>query len=140
MAKIIKIPHIKEKVKSNPVFIPFNYESHKQNKINFMKIELSLLNCLRIIENLHKLKKTKYELKKELQSAINANLMDFKRIQNELPVVKTEKNIKKAKEIKTNVNLDEFQESEFKQTEKQEPFNKELEVIQARLKKLSNYQ
>lgn len=128
----------------DPIFLPFSYEAHKENKINLMKAELSMVKCIRILETIKRLQDQKAKLKREFQLNLSANIKDIKKTLNELPSVMFEKEAKKVQK-NTNIKINEFEE-EIIENQMQEintnktAFEKELSTIQEKIKKLSAYQ
>lgn len=142
MVKKTKI--ISKKDKIDPVFIPFDYEGHKENKITVMKAELSVVRCQRIIENLKKLQEQKGRLRRELQHLFSSSLRDFQKTISDMPIVTNTGEIKK---IETSSVSADFGEDFSRKLESLSTsgsdttaLGKELSVIQDKLKKLSSYQ
>jgi len=139
--KPIKKVIVKEK--SDPIFLPFDYEVHKENKISLMKTELSVLKCLKILENLKRLQEQKARLKKELQLLLSASLRNFEKTWDEMPMIEHTNEIKKLEKTS---NADFGQEYEEKiqylasAGSDTTALGKELSIIQEKLKKLSSYQ
>lgn len=121
---------MKSKSQKDSLFIPFNYIDHKSNKIRIVKTELSVLKCLKIIENLKSLHEKKAELRKELEILNNENKALFNLVFKSMPSVPYPKMIIEPNEIET-------KEISSKTTSN---LARELGEIELKLKKLSAYQ
>jgi len=134
---------ISKKEKADPVFLPFDYNSHKENKVTLMKAELSVLKCLKILENLKRLQDEKGKLKRELQHMLSSSVRDFEKTINEMPIINNMREIKKVEGAKAADFSQPYEEklSAMASTGTDTTaLGKELSVIQEKLKKLSAYQ
>lgn len=134
---------ISQREKPDPVFLPFSYTSHKENKVSLMKAELSALKCLRIVENLKRLQDEKSKLKRELQHMLASSVRDFEKATNEMPLINNMREIKRVEES-TSTDFSQPYEEKLRTMASTgtdtTALGKELSVIQEKLKKLSNYQ
>jgi len=134
---------ISKRERPDPVFLPFDYASHKENKVTLMKAELAALKCLRILENLKRLQDEKGKLKRELQHMLSSSVKDFEKATNEMPLINNMREIKRVEETKT-ADFSQPYEEKLRAMESTgtdtTALGKELSIIQEKLKKLSNYQ
>ncbi len=134
---------ISKKERADPVFLPFDYSSHKENKVILMKTELSALRCLRILESLKRLQDEKDKLKRELQHMLSSCINNLEKSSNEMPTINHLGEIKKLERTKT-ADFSQPYEEKLRAMESSgtdtTALGKELSVIQEKLKKLSAYQ
>ena len=135
-----KMKKSRKKVKaktSGPLFVPINQGLQKDSKILVMNMELSMLKCMRAIEKIKRIQNEKNNLKKELNKFSKKTIEDFIKLKENLPEVIIEEKGPQIKVIKPKKS--EIVKSEFAKI-RVDPLEKELEIIQEKLKKLSAYQ
>jgi len=134
---------ISKKEKSDPIFLPFNYEAHKENKVTLMKAELAVIRCLRILENLKRFQEEKCRLRKELQHMLSSSTRDFEKTIEEMPTINNSKEIIRIEQT-INTDFGNSYEEKLRSLASagadRTALGKELSIIQDKLKKLSNYQ
>lgn len=143
MAKKIEKVITSKKEKVDPIFLPFDYEAHKENKVILMKAELAVLRSLRILENLKRLQDEKSKLRKQLLNMFSQSSRDFEKTINEMPVLTNTGEIKRIEKA-ANIDFGEAYERKIESLAAsgadKTALGKELSVIQEKLKKLSEYQ
>lgn len=133
----------------NPIFLPINYQEGKDSKIELMKSELSILRCMRTLENIKRIKSEKYKLKKSFNQLLIETRKELEKTIKLLPEIYSTnpEPIQPIKSIQEKKAPPLIIESPIEVKEIKPPvdrcergINKEVALIQEKLKKLSQYQ
>ncbi|MEM4181778.1 MAG: hypothetical protein QXX68_01330 [Candidatus Pacearchaeota archaeon] len=132
-------------VKPDPVYLPVSLPRYKRNKILILKSMVSMIGCMRRIENIRNIKKEKARLIGELRKLLNFSHTETNTFDRDLPVLSDKSEMRKFRvtqrvSFEREFSYEEPTAGEYSLgiSQKTDALDRELAEIKAALAKLNN--
>lgn len=79
----------------DPIFIPVLYDAYRNSKVNLLKAQVKLLECVKVLNRLRELKKEKENLKLQLYRDLSEAMRFYYKFQDLMPSINNPGLIKK---------------------------------------------
>ncbi len=121
----------------DPIFIPINFDSYRENKMNLLNAQVKALECVKAINHIRELQKYKEQLKLQLYRDLSSVLELYYKVQDSLPEVSNPSFMKKIEQT-VEVAVKYKQEESFVPAPKLDEVDSELREIQEKLNSLNS--
>ncbi len=126
--------------KPDPVFIPVNYGAYRKNKMNLLKAQVKVLECIKTINNIKELQRQKEEWKIELYRKLSEAMRLYYQTQNLMPLVNNPglmKKLERTIEVAVNYKVNDSSFSFSQKVSRTDELDVELREIQDKLNALN---
>lgn len=132
-------------VKPDPIYLPVSLPRYKRNKILILKTMVSMIECMRRIENIRNLKREKARLIGELRKLLNFSHTSANEFDREIPIIQNKSEMRKVR-VTQRVSFERefsYEEPVFGDyslgiSQKTDALDRELAEIKAALARLNN--